>query len=75
MNQNEPKRSNATHNQQQRFTTNFSLLCPKSAGFDNPFINRRGFIYQGILKMSFTFQVFTRVQGNVSIKAARKANI
>ena len=25
------------------------------AGFDNPFINRRGFIYLGISKMSFTF--------------------
>ena len=29
----------------------------------------------GILKMSFSFQVFTRIQGSVLIKAARKANI
>ena len=43
--------------------------------FDNPFVNGGGFIYLGILKMSFTFQVFTRVQGSISIKTARKANI
>ena len=45
------------------------------AGFDNPFITGKGFIYLGISKMSFTFEVYTRVQGSVSIKAARKANI
>ena len=45
------------------------------AGFDNPFINGRGFIYLGISKLSFTLQVFTRVQGSVSIKAAKKTNI
>ena len=36
------------------------------AGFDNPFINGRGFIYLGISKMNSTFQVFTTVQGSVS---------
>ena len=41
--------------------------------FDNPVINGSGFINLGISKMSFTFKVFTRVQGNV--KAARKTNI
>ena len=38
MNQIKPKQSNATHDQQQRFTTNFSLPCAQ-AGFDKPFIN------------------------------------
>ena len=33
MNQNEPKRSNATHNQQHRLTTNFSLPCPQPGRF------------------------------------------
>ena len=33
MKQSEPKRSNATRNQQQRFTTNFSLPCPQSGMF------------------------------------------
>ena len=75
MNQKEPKQSNATHNQQQQFLTNFSLPCPQSGRFSNSFINGRGFIYLSILKLSFTFQVFTRVEGRVSIKAARKANI
>ena len=43
MNQNEPKQSNSTHNQQQRFID------------ENLFINGKGFIYLGISKMSFTF--------------------
>ena len=33
MNQNEPKRSNATHNYHQRFRTNFSLPCPQTGRF------------------------------------------
>ena len=52
----------------------FSYDVHNQAGFDNPFINGRGFIYLGISKMSFTYSVFTRVQGSVSKKAARKAN-
>ena len=44
MHQNEPKQSNATHNQQQRFKTNFSLHVHNQACFTNSFINRRGFI-------------------------------
>ena len=48
MNQNEPKRSNTTHNH-----------VHKQTDFENPFINGRGFIYLCILKMSFTFYVFT----------------
>ena len=47
MNQNEPNRSNATHNQQQHVRN--------QADFDNSFINRRDFIYLEISKMSFTF--------------------
>ena len=74
MNQNEPKRINANHNQQQWLATNFSLPCHNEAGFGNLFINGRGFIYLGNLKMSFTFLVFTRVHGRASIKAARTAN-
>ena len=74
MSQNEPKQRNATQNQQQRFMVN-SLTCPHPGRFDNPFINRRGFIYMVISKMSLTFQVSTRVQGSVSIRAAGKANI
>ena len=46
----------------------------KQADFDNLFINRKGFIYLGILKMNFTLKVFTRVQGSVSIKVATKTN-
>ena len=65
MNQNELKPSNATHNQQQQFKTNFS----------NAFINKRGFFHLGISNMSFTFSVFTRVQDSMSIKVARKTNI
>ena len=45
------------------------------AGFDNLFINGRGLIYLGISKLSFTFYVFTIVQGSVSTKAAKKTNI
>ena len=74
MNQNKPKRIDANHNQQQRLVTKFSLPCHNEAGFGNLFINGRGFIYLGILKMSFTFLVFTRVHGRASIKAARTAN-
>ena len=33
----------------------FPYHIHNQAGFDNPFINRRGFIYLGISKMSFTF--------------------
>ena len=53
----------------------FPYHIHNQAGFDNPFINRRGFIYLGISKKSLTFQVFTRVHGSVSIKAAGKASI
>ena len=45
------------------------------AGFGNPFINGRGLIYFGISEMSLTFKVSTRIQGSVSTRAARKANI
>ena len=55
MNQNEPKGNNATHNQQQRFTTNFSYHVYNQAGFDNPFINKKGTVYLGISKMSSNF--------------------
>ena len=53
----------------------FPYHVHNQADFDNPFINGRGFIYLGISKMSFTFEVFIRFQNSVSIKAARKANI
>ena len=53
----------------------FPYHVHNQAGFDNSFINQRGFIYLGVSKMSFTFKVFTRVQDSVLIKAARKANI
>ena len=33
MNQNQPKQSNATHNQQKVFTANLSLPCPQTDGF------------------------------------------
>ena len=33
----------------------FPYHVHNQAGFDNPFINGRGFIYLGISKMSFTF--------------------
>ena len=42
--------------------------------FDNPFINGRGFIYLGNLKMSFIFKYLQEFKVT-SIKAARKANI
>ena len=53
----------------------FSYHVRNQAGLGNPFINRRGFIYLSISKMSFLFQVFTRAQVRVSIKAAREASI
>ena len=53
----------------------FPYHVNNQAGFDNRFINGRGFIYLGISKMSFTFYVFIRVQGSISIKTARKADI
>ena len=37
-----------TQNQQQRLTTNFPYHVDNQSGFDNPFINGRGFIYLGI---------------------------
>ena len=33
----------------------FSYHVHKQADFDDPFINEKGFIYLGILMMSFTF--------------------
>ena len=42
------------------------------AGFDNPFINERGFIYLGFLEKSSTLQGSSRW---LSVTAARKANI
>ena len=33
----------------------FHYHVQNQAGFDNPFINERGFIYLGISKKSFTF--------------------
>ena len=33
----------------------FTYHVHNQAGFGNPFINGRGFIYMGISKMSFTF--------------------
>ena len=75
MNRNKPKRSNATHNQQNDSRPVFPYHVHNQANFDNPFINERGFIYFCILKMSFTFEVFTRVQVSVSTKVARNANI
>ena len=55
MKQNQPKQSNATHNQQQSFTTILPYHFRNQADFDNPFVNGRGFIYLGISKTSFTF--------------------
>ena len=42
------------------------------AGFGNPFINERGFIYLGFLEKSSTLQGSSRW---LSVTAARKANI
>ena len=53
----------------------FPYRVLNQAGFGNPFISQREFICLGISQMSFTFYVFARVQGSISIKAARKANI
>ena len=33
----------------------FPYHADNQADFDNPFINRKGFIYLGISEMSFTF--------------------
>ena len=41
----------------------FPYYVQKQVGFDNPFINGRGFIYLGISKMSFIFLAFTRAHG------------
>ena len=64
MNQKEPKRINATYNQQQPHSRSiFPYHLYHQVGFDNPFINGRGFIYLGISKMSFIFLAFTRAHG------------
>ena len=56
MNQKEPKRINATYNQQQPHSRSiFPYHLYHQVGFGNPFINGRGFIYLGISKLSFTF--------------------
>ena len=75
MSQNKPKRNNVFHNQQNDSRPVFPYHVHNQANVGNPFINERGFIYFCILKLSFTFEVFTRVQVSVSIKAARNANI
>ena len=79
---NESKETKPTRNEVIEPTTGntnsrpiFPYHVNNQAGFDNPFINGRGFIYLGISKMSFTFYVFIRVQGSISIKTARKADI
>ena len=50
MNQNEPKWSNATHNQQSDSRPIVLYYAHIQAGFDNPFINGRGFIYLDFLE-------------------------
>ena len=52
----------------------FSYHVHNQKHFDNLFINGRGFIYF-VMKMNFTFEVFSRVQGSLSIKTARETNI
>ena len=47
---NEPKRSNATHNQHSQ-----TIFPYHVHNFDNPFITGKAFIYLGISNMSFTF--------------------
>ena len=52
MNQNETKQRNASHNQQQQIPTpSVPYHFQNHAVFENLFINRRAFIYLGILKM------------------------
>ena len=51
----------------------FPYHVHNQAGFDNPFINGRGFIYLGISKMSFIFKYLQELS-SVSIKTARKTN-
>ena len=53
MNKNQPKRSNAIHNDQ---------YFLNQAHFDNPFNSRRSFIYLDISKMSFTFKYLEEFQ-------------
>ena len=59
MNQNEPKRSNATHNLQQRFTTNFPYHVHKLS-LRISLLMEQAFIYLGISKMSFNFHKSSR---------------
>ena len=57
MNQIEPNRNEVmkptTTNKDSRRIVPYHIY--NQAGFGNPFINGRGFIYLGISKMSFTF--------------------
>ena len=55
MNQKELKRINGTHNSNSHSRSIFPYHVHNQAGFNNPFINGRGFIYLGISKLSFTF--------------------
>ena len=67
--QNEPKRAENKVMQPTPITNDLGPIFPyhfhSQAGFDKSFINGRDFIYLDILKMSYTFQVFTKVQGSV----------
>ena len=49
----------------------FSYDVHSQPCFDIPFINGRSFIYFGISKMNFIFEILTKVQGSVSIKPPR----
>ena len=70
--QNEEKQPTTSNNHSR---PTFPYHVHNQVCFYYPFINGRGFIYFCISKLSFTFQVFTRAQGSVSTKAARKGNI
>ena len=52
MNQNEVMQLTTTNNDSRPI---FPYHVHNQADFDSPFINRRGLIYLGISKMSFTF--------------------
>ena len=62
MNQNEPKQSNATHNQQNSRPI-FPYHAHNQSDFGKPFINERDFIYLDISKMGFIFDYTSIIVG------------
>ena len=76
MNQNERKQSNATHNQQQWFSTNFSLPCPQPGKFWQSLYWRKRLYLLGhfedeyLMVMSYIYRHTHAGVGSISMASA-----